>query len=167
MEQGLIDHIHNLRKRSEVSLAKDRELSEGSAALVQAKEQLFPVATVYQAREISMVSRDIQEESRISYETRYIHPDRVSQVPDIDNDVSNLDQDSSGSEHQLRVIQSTKQFITKSHRERKKLGKQKQVDPLSKTSSGKIQVKPIPEKRRQYLQTIAKPTIAEYFESRK
>jgi len=98
LEQGLIDHIDNLRKRSEVLLAKDRELSEGSAASVQ---QLFPVATVQQAREISTVPRDIQEESRISYETRYIHPDRVSQVQDTDNDVSNLDLDSSGSEHQL------------------------------------------------------------------
>jgi len=188
LEQELIAQIDNSRKQSEALLAKDRELSTGLVTSIQERRQPSPVAISRQARGISTVPRDIQEESRTVGETRYIHPDRVSQVQDPNNDisesrhihpdrvsqvqdtyidVSDLDLDSSGDERQLRVVQHTEQFIRKSRKERKKLGSQKQADLLCKTRSGKIPAKPLSKKQRQYLQSIAKPTIAEYLKNRK
>jgi len=140
------------------------------------------------AREISSVPRDNQQESRISYESWYIHPDRVSQDQDTSNDVSekqrvyldrvsqvqdtyidvsDLDLDSSGNEWQLRIVQHTMQFIRKSRREWRKLDSQKQSDPLSKTRLGKISMKPLSKKQRQHLQSIGKPTMVEDLETSK
>jgi len=148
LEQGLIVHIDNLRKRSEISSAKREESSGDLAASVSGEERQFPVATNQQAREVSSVPRDIQEESRIDNETQYIHRDRVFQVQQTNNDVSNLIIDSSGDEQQSRIVRSTKQFISGSRRQRRKLGNQKQVDSLSRTRSGKIIAKPLSKKQR-------------------
>jgi len=146
LELVLIAYIDNLRKQSEVSLAKDKELSADLVTSIQEKKQPSPVAIGRQAREISTVPQDIQEESRIVGETEKVHLDQVSQIHDTNIDVSNLDLDKSGIERQLRVVQSTEQFIQKSRRERRKLGRQKQADPLSQTRSGKVPAKPLTKK---------------------
>jgi len=55
LEQGLIAHIDNLRIRSEVSLARDRELPTGFATSTEEKRQSSPVALGRQVRGISAV----------------------------------------------------------------------------------------------------------------
>jgi len=165
LEQALITYIDNLRIRSEVSLAEDEEWLAGSTTPIQEGRRLSPFATGCEDKGISTVPRDIQEESRSIDETRHIHPERVSQVQDANINVSDWDLDSSGNERQLRVVQHTEQFIRKSRRERRRF--EKQADPLTKTRLGKIPAKPLTKKPRQYLQSIAKPTIADYLMDRK
>jgi len=166
LEQGLIVHIDNLRKRWEILSARNEESLGDLAASVQGEERQFPAATKHQAREVSSVPRDIQEQSRINNETQHIHQHRASQVQQSNIDDSDLNIDSSGDEQQTRIVQSTEQFISGSRRQRKKLGNQKQVDSLSKIRSGKI-VRPLTKKQREQLQSIAKPTIEEYLRNRK
>jgi len=95
LEQGLIVHIDNLHKQSEVSLAKDQESTTDLTTSTQETRQSSPIAIGRQARGISTVPRDIQEESRIIDEKRHIHLDRAAQVCDTNIDVSDLDLDSS------------------------------------------------------------------------
>jgi len=186
LQQRLVVHIDNLRNQSEVSLVKVNALSEGLVALVHKRNQLFPVATSQQAREISMVPRDNQEESRISYESRYIHPDRVSQVQDTSNDVtemqciyldrvsriqdtnidvSDLDLNSSEPDRKLRVVESAKQFIRKSRKERKLF--KKPAILLSRMRSEKVLEYQLWTEQRNRLGAIPKDTIVDYLENRK
>jgi len=141
LEQGSIAHIDNLRKSSEESRVKDMDLSADSESSNREGKQPSPLFTNQSVREVSTIPRDIQEDPRIDNETRYLHLERVSQVQDINNDVSDLNLDSSKNDQRCRIVQSTELLISRSRRERRKLEKQKQSDPLSRTRSGQVPVK--------------------------
>jgi arsenate reductase-like glutaredoxin family protein len=60
-----------------------------------------------------------------------------------------------------------KQFLRESLKERKALKKQKEIDLLSHTRSGKVLKHPVTLGQRKHLQGIPKDTIKEYLERRK
>jgi len=64
-----------------------------------------------------------------------------------------------------RIVEDTRQSIPKSQKIRKT--DNKHSDSLLNTSSGKIPVKPLSKKQRNYLQSIPKDTIAAYFGNKK
>ena len=141
LEQGLIAHIDNLRKSSEDSLVKDKDLSADSECSNQERKQPSPLFTNQYVREVSKIPRDIQEDPRIDNEMRCLCLERVSPVQDINIDVSDLNLYCSENDQHCRIIQSTERFISRSRRERRKLEKQKQSDPSSRTTSGQVPVK--------------------------
>ena len=135
---------------------------------------------------MSPTPRDIQEELPPHTESQHIHPDRL---PRIDNtthhksdqvesrqgaqiqvlscDVDDPDLGRSESEQLPQIIKETEQFLVKSRKERKAFNKQKQIDSLSRTTSGKVIIKPLSNKQRSYLESISKDTITAYLANRK
>jgi phosphate starvation-inducible protein PhoH len=86
---------------------------------------------------------------------------------DIPNlDISDLDLNAISRYSSQEVIESTREFIKKSQKERKAFNKQQRVAELSGTRSGKI-VKLITPGQKKYLQCIPKDSIREYLENRK
>jgi len=140
LEQGLVFHIENVKIHSETIIATSQDI-----------------------RDVSATPLDTQEESTSGVESQHIQPDRISQVPDTNND---LILDSSEQDHHIPVIKKTEQFIQKSRKETKAINKQKQIDSLSRMRSGRIIEKPSTKKQRNYLQTIPKHLISTYLINR-
>jgi len=67
----------------------------------------------------------------------------------------------------LGVVVTTKKFRQQSQKDRKAFNKQKSVDQLSRTRSGRVLAKPLTNKQRNHLQSISKDTISEYLKNRK
>jgi len=105
--------------------------------------------------------RDIQDCSSIDFESGHIHPDRIFQVDNTIIDNCTLEHSDSELGRASRVIRETKEFISKSQKERKKAFKRK-ADPLLHTRSGKIPAKPLSRKQRNCLQAVPRDTIAAY-----
>jgi phosphate starvation-inducible protein PhoH len=145
LEQGLVIYIDNLQNRT--ARAEDEEL----------RQDLKPMEG-----NISPAPRDLQEDWRLGCEENSIHPDRRSQVDTSSLDISDLSLDAIRRDSSLEVINSTREFIKKSRKDRKAFNKQQRVDKLSRTRSGKI-VKPITPGQRKYLQCIPKDSIREYW----
>jgi len=74
------------------------------------------------------------------------------------HDISDLEDIDSQPDHLSQMIARADQFIQIFRKERKAFNKQKQIDSLSHTRSGKIPVKPLPKKQRNQLQAISKST---------
>ena len=136
LTKGLVIHIDTLRINTEVS-----QLSINA---------------------VSVTPWDLQEHFRIDINADYIHPDRISRVRDQTPDSSGLCEWSS--HKSLRIKEKTNKFISGSQKERKAL--LKRLDPLSRTRSGNIPVRPLTKKQRNRLQAIPKDKISAYLASR-
>jgi hypothetical protein len=159
LQQELIIHIDNLKTRLEIALQKDLQPS-----IAEDHEDC--------SWAVSTVPQDNQEDPRLPIEVEHIHPDRIPQVGvTIHNlskgDSSNLDLDNSQEDQLSQIANSTEQFIQLSRKERRAFNKQKKVDQLSRTRSGKVITKPLSNKQRNYLQSIPKAIISMYRENRK
>jgi len=130
LQQGLITHFDNLRIRLEIGQSN---------------------------RQVSVMPRDIQEESRSNINQQHIHPDRISRVQDMSNDISNLDRDTLGEELLFQIGKSSKRFVQKSRKPRK--GCARKTDLLTPTSSGKVLAKPLSKRQKNCLQTIPKDIL--------
>jgi hypothetical protein len=150
LEQGLINHIDNLQSQSDI--ADRKELRQ---------------VPVQSERIISPTSRDIQEESHCSSPGIFVHPDRKNQLNNLNPDISDPDLSASRPRTPSGVIDSSNQFLAKSRKERTAFFKQKRIDQLSCTRSGKVLKQPLSKGQRKYLQCIPKDTIAEYLADRK
>jgi len=156
----LIVHFDRLKERSEVP---SRSVKRLPIAFEAASRIL---RTCQSDREISATPRDIKEESRADIELQNIHPDRLDQVHGEINNISDLDLDSPEPCRQSHFIKETKQFIKKSRKQKKAMGKKTEI--LSRTRSGKIPAKPtLTKKQRNRLQAIPKDILAEYITARK
>jgi len=128
LQQGLIVHIDNLRIQSEVPSVK---VSRG----VLRSQGNISTSEYESLRKVTVMPRHVQEESRFPNKSRCVHSDRISQIQNTTHDISNLEDTESESERLPRIVESTNQFIQKSHKERKAFNKQKHIDSLSRTRS--------------------------------
>jgi len=165
LQKGLVTHINNLNTRSEVHLHANERLSLVSDSRPPAKDSSIPIVTSTHEREVLAKHLNIQGNPRSSKEPGYIHPYRMSQINDTIHNVSDIEHIDLRPYQLSRVVESAKQFVHKSRKERTALKMQKEI--LSRTKSGKIPTKPLFQKQRNYLQSIPKPTIAEYLDTRK
>jgi hypothetical protein len=124
-------------RRLREAISEDNELAE-KVGLSQTHQDT--------TREVSVTPRDRQEDARLQND---IHPDRRRQIAS-----------------STEAIESDKESIPKTRKERKAFNRQKQVDWLSRVRSGKV-TKPLTPGQKKYLQCIPKDTIKEYLENRK
>ena len=142
LQQGLIIHIDNLKNRSKTTVT------------------IVPIV-----REASAIPRDAQEKSRTIVDLQHIHPDRVSQVEGVIDDISNLDLRNSEGSRVSQLLEWTEQFIQSSQKKRKDYKKQKA--PLSRTRSGGVPKQELTKKQRNRLEAIPRDMITEYLAARK
>jgi hypothetical protein len=119
------------------------------------------------SREVSPLPRDIQEDPQLSSPKNFSHPDRVDQINTTNPDISYLDLNVSRPRTPSGVVDSAKQFLLKSKKERKAFNRQKKIDQLSRTRSGKVLMHPLTTGQIKYLQCIPKDTISDYLENRR
>ena len=180
LEQGLVNHIDNLRSRSNILPQEPAPIPRKEVGATDSKE-----ASEKSSRGISATPRDIQEDLRreeiVSPTTRVIqeslrshtgtdkvHPDRIQQIgektPDLEEEYD------SEPDQQSRVLKEGDRFLLLSRKERKAFSKMKAKDQLSRTRSGKAIAKPagpLSNKQRNYLQSIPKDTLVSYITNRK
>jgi len=154
LQQRLVDHIDKLRDRPEAGQCIPQVT--GTVGQSQANQLI---------RRISATPRDNQEESRCGVDLQNIHPNRVFQIHNMIQDISDLELDSSESSRSSCLIEKTKQFIKNFQKERKAI--RKPVSPLTRTRSGKVPEKPLTEKQRSRFQAIPREVIVQYLEDRK
>jgi len=93
-------------------------------------------------KEVVIAPRDVQADSAVNSEFSNLHRDRAKQV-----------------------IKETEEFLNNSKRQRKEF--KRKSDPLTRTRSGKIPVKPLTRKQRNRLQAIPKDTLVAFMEGGK
>jgi len=165
LEQGLVNHIDNLRKRKMVAASGNHS---GNVYLDQTKQNEAE-------RAISPTPRDREEDPRKDTNWNFIHPDRQQQVDNPNCDINDLDLNESEQvlipeaelevDRQDQVVKETKQFLNQSRKERRKINKQRAKDQLSQLRSGKVLKHHLTQGQRKYLQCIPKDTIADYLEN--
>jgi len=165
LQQGLIIHINNLPIRSEIR-SQGGGISLAREAPPQARERCPSGDVNVHGREVSVIPWDIQEDPRSSIASDNIHPDRIFQVNTTHN-ASDLEDIDLEPEQLPQIGESAEQFIWRFWKERKAFNKQKRIDALSRTRSGKVIAKPLSKKQRNYLQPISKNTISAYWADRK
>jgi len=145
LAEGLTIHINNLRKRSEAFKASAPEIEQ-----------------VPFANEVSATARDLQEDLRIRNDSSHIHLDRISQIDQnsYDSDIGDLELDKVE-----KIIKEDEEFVNNSKKQRNRFARKS--DPLTRTRSGKVPVKPLPKKQKNRLQAIPKDTISAYLAGRK
>jgi len=148
LQQGLFVYINNLRERA--SKATVDTSSDGTKNIHPSR--LCNIPASQREREVSAIPRDIQEDSQSNQESSEVQPDKICQVLHTICDISNLEVGYSKSDWVTQIIEKTEKFIIDSRRDMKALNKK--PDPLSHTRSGKVPVKPLSEKQRNYLQSI-------------
>jgi len=99
------------------------------------------------------------EQALIEKEAVVLPRDPQANSGDI-SEASNLQLD-----HIEQVIADTEEFIINSKKQRKEF--KKKPDPLTRTRSGKIPVKPLTQKQRNRLQAIPKDTLVAFLKNRK
>jgi hypothetical protein len=177
LELELIVHIDNRRiwqslttQKNSESIDKDQEiLSPPEIPLRDYSGQVHPdrILQIDNLCAVSPTPRDNQEDLRLGPEENKIHPQRRSQENSVNLDISDLDLNATNQDPRLEVIDSTRAFLAKSRKERKLFNKQKKIDRLSRTRSGKVLKHPLTQGQRKYLQCIPKDTIQEYLEDTK
>jgi len=95
---------------------------------------------------------------------QHIHPDMVSQVEDVIDDISDLDLRNSEGSRVSQFLERTEQFIQSSQKKRKDYKKQKA--PLSRTRSGGVPKQQLTKSQRNRLEAIPRDTITEYLAAR-
>jgi len=156
LEQGLLIHIDNLKRRSDIKIWE---------VTPQAKDTSNQIHTSHCRKEVSTMPWDIQDDLRLYNDSGHIHPDRTSHVQPTINDLSDLQLSSSLLDQCSQIVKETERFIQKSQKARKTFKKHR--DPLLRTRSGKVISKPLSKKQRNYLHSISKDTIASYLDNRK
>jgi len=142
LSKGLATHIDNLRIRFEAS------------QLVREEDQLSS-----KENPITLSPKSLETTTQESC----IHPDRILQVHR-DSEYSEAESSQAQLDRATTVIQSAKEFVELSRKERNAL--KKKPCGLSKTRSGKIPVKPLTKKQRNRLRVIPIDALSEYLESR-
>jgi len=135
----------------------------------QAQDRSYHIDEDQHREEVSVTPQDIQEDPRSSIGLCYIHPDRLFQINNTKDDISDSEVNHLQSEQLPRIVKEADQFIQISQQERKAFTKQKRIDALSCTRSGKVIAKPVlplTKKQRNRLQTIPKNMLAEYLDTR-
>jgi hypothetical protein len=165
LQQGLINYSDNLQSRVEITIAPADQPDTATEEVVRPAPDLSDKVPLQ--RKSSPALSDLQEDLRLGCEENYIHPDRRNQVENTNLDISDLDLNATDQGPCSEIIASTKDFFAKSRMERKAFTKQKKVDQLSRTRSGKILAKPLSQGQKKYLQCIPKDTITEYLANRK
>ena len=180
LEQGLVNHIENLRSRSNILLQELAPLPLEKTGTTSSKEKSgkLPEEILGIPRDIqedlrreeivSPTIRDIQEGPRSDTGVGNIHPDRIQQVgketPDLEEEFD------SEPDRQSRVLKEADQFLLLSKKDRKAFSKKKAKDQLSRIRSGKAIAKParpLNNKQWKYLQSISKDTLVSYIIDRK
>jgi len=143
LTDGLVIHIDNLRARVEAGKVLS-EIGQPSS-----ETRLSPLT----------------EHLSIHTIGGSVHPDRIPQIGNTaDSDFEEKDSEPETSRATL-AIQSTERFMNLSKKATKALNQKACV--LSRTRSGKIPVKPLPNKQRNRLQAISKDTLTSYLNPRK
>jgi len=127
--QGLAIHIDNLDIRCGIASRKIEYLE---------KNMSNQIDTSYRRKRVSTIPRDVQGDCRSDSVPGNIHPDRISQTQSMIHDISCSELDDSEPVLLLQIVRNTEQFIQTSRKERNEFHKQKQIDQLSKTRTGRI-----------------------------
>jgi hypothetical protein len=164
LEQGLVDHIDNLKEWASVVIEQGQRSTSWFNDTIPNRSLSHKVPL---ERLVSVTARDLQEDLRQGCKENYIHPDRRNQVDSTSPDICDLDLYVIDQGPCSEVIASTEDFLGKFRKHRKAFNKQRKVDQLSRTRSGKILPKPLTQGQRKYLQCIPKSTMKDYLEDRK
>jgi len=127
LEQGLVNHIDNLRERKRL-VPLEAESKE---------KDLNKVKSVIYEKAVSATSRDLAEDHRIRIDSPRIHPDRVCHV-DCNGTLDHLDS----------VFKETEEFLQSSKLQRHKF------DPLRRTRQGRTQKKKLTKGERKQLNRV-------------
>ena len=144
LSEGLSTHIDNLRICTQVYQSV---LGAGPASAESTK------------------SSKTQDKNSFENLGSLIHPDRVSQIDNIDKGNSEVEISEPQSDRVTSIIQKANRFIGRSKKDRQALKQKPCV--LSRTRSGKVPGKPLTKKQRNRLQAIPKDTISDYLAGRK
>jgi hypothetical protein len=122
LQQGLVIHIDNHKKQSEVTLR---------GATSPAKDLINHHDKSPQGEEKSAMPYNIRCDSRLHNELRHIHPDGISQAQTTIHNISDLQLSNLLIDQSSQIIKQAESFIQKSLMNRKRLTNRK--DPLSHT----------------------------------
>jgi hypothetical protein len=151
LQQGLVMHIDNLRKRSEAMVR---------GAAPQAQDTINQCDNSQQGEEKSATPYNIRGDSRLHNELGHIHPDRISQAQSTIHNISDLQLSNSLIDQSSQIIKQAELIIQKFQKDQKWLTNWK--DPMSRTRSWQILAKPLFKNQRNYLQSIPQAMISHY-----
>jgi hypothetical protein len=137
LQQGLVDYINNLKRRSNITI---QEAPQQDSYLIG----------------------DVWKNSEINTDMDNIHSDRINKVGNPEPEISEIVSSDWELSRLPQVKKETEQFLRISWKERKAFHKQKQADQVSKMGSGKVIAKPLSNKRKNFLQSIPTHTLANY-----
>jgi hypothetical protein len=155
LQQGLVMHIDNIKKRSDITIRESVQEDNASSN------------KIHHGTIVSRIAGDNQDGLSHDCDNDNIHPDRISQVGQTILDLSNGGPRDVEPSQEPGVVGKTEQLLKTSRKARRVFTKQKRINSLSRTWSGRIIAKPLSNEQRNYLQAIPKDTIATYLEDRK
>jgi hypothetical protein len=155
LQQGLVIHIDNIKKRSDITIRESVQKDNASSK------------KIHHGTIVSRIAGDNQDGLSLDCDKDNTHPDGISQVGQTILDLSNGGPRDLEPSKEPGVVGKTEQLLKTSQKARRVFTKQKRINSLSRTRSGRIIAKPLSNEQRNYLQAIPKDTIARYLEDKK